>query len=228
MHGSHKWETHLHTSEGSACAHSTGAEMARAHLAAGYEGIIVTDHFFNGNCAVPGDLPWEERVARFCAGYEHARIEGERIGLRVLFGLEFSFRGTDFLTYGIDRGFLLAHPGMDAWEPATFFSEIHRAGGFIAHAHPFRTAFYISEIRLYPEGVDAVEIENASHSDPDTDRQAHAFALRHKLLMTAGSDTHDDDRLFGGGMRFHHAIGSIGDFIAAVRNRQWDIPGSGR
>lgn len=227
MNGSHKWETHLHTSEGSACAHSPGAAMARAHKAAGYEGVIVTDHFFNGNCAVSADLPWVERVARFCTGYENTRAEGERIGLSVLFGFEFSFHGTDFLTYGIDRDFLLAHPGMDAWEPADFFAAVHRAGGLISHAHPFRQAFYIKEIRLYPEGVDAVEVENASHEDPLSNRQALAYARKHGLLMTAGSDTHEDDRLFGGGMCFHHAIGTINDFIAAVRNRQWDGPEGG-
>ena len=38
-------ETHLHTAQGSACAVSTGEEMARAHKAAGYDAIILTDHF---------------------------------------------------------------------------------------------------------------------------------------------------------------------------------------
>ena len=56
----YKYETHLHTKEASACASSTGAEMARAYQAAGYAGIIVTDHFFNGNTAVPANLPWEK------------------------------------------------------------------------------------------------------------------------------------------------------------------------
>ena len=43
------YETHMHTSEASACAGSTGAQMARAYKEAGYTGIIVTDHFFYGN-----------------------------------------------------------------------------------------------------------------------------------------------------------------------------------
>ena len=41
----YKYETHLHTSEVSKCARSTGAEMARAFNKAGYAGIFVTDHF---------------------------------------------------------------------------------------------------------------------------------------------------------------------------------------
>ena len=44
-------ETHLHTAQGSACAVSTGEEMARAHKAAGYDAISLTDHFFGGTCA---------------------------------------------------------------------------------------------------------------------------------------------------------------------------------
>ena len=43
----YRYETHMHTMEGSACSSSTGAEMARAHKAAGYTGIFVTDHFFS-------------------------------------------------------------------------------------------------------------------------------------------------------------------------------------
>ena len=53
----YKIETHMHTSQGSACAVSTGEEMARAHKAAGYDAIIITDHFFGGNTTVPRDLP---------------------------------------------------------------------------------------------------------------------------------------------------------------------------
>ena len=43
------YDTHVHTSEGSACGQNTGAEMARAYQKAGYAGIVVTDHFFYGN-----------------------------------------------------------------------------------------------------------------------------------------------------------------------------------
>ncbi|MDE5859801.1 MAG: histidinol-phosphatase, partial [Oscillospiraceae bacterium] len=66
-----KFDAHVHTSEGSACAYTTGAEMADAYKEKGYSGIVITDHFFNGNSAVPRDLPWEERIALLCKGYEH-------------------------------------------------------------------------------------------------------------------------------------------------------------
>ena len=35
----YRYETHLHTAEGSKCATASGAEMARAHREKGYTGI---------------------------------------------------------------------------------------------------------------------------------------------------------------------------------------------
>ena len=114
---SYKYETHMHTAEASACATSTGAEMARAHKEAGYTGIFVTDHFFNGNTTVPRELPWQERVARFCLGYEHAKQEGDKIGLQVFFGFEYAYHGAEFLVYNLDKNWLLHHENIDLRSP---------------------------------------------------------------------------------------------------------------
>ena len=43
--GLYRYETHLHTSEASACAVFSAVEQVRSYKAAGYDGIIVTDHF---------------------------------------------------------------------------------------------------------------------------------------------------------------------------------------
>lgn len=50
------YETHLHTIEGSACGHVYGKDYITIMKDRGYSGIIVTDHFFNGNSAVPREL----------------------------------------------------------------------------------------------------------------------------------------------------------------------------
>ena len=77
----YKYETHLHTVQGSACGWLTGAEMARIFKNGGYTGIVITDHFFGGNTAIDRSLPWEQWVEQFCKGYESAKAEGDRIGL---------------------------------------------------------------------------------------------------------------------------------------------------
>ena len=64
----YKYETHLHTAEGSACATTSAVDMVKAHKEAGYDGIFITDHFFNGNSAVPRELPWADRIELYCKG----------------------------------------------------------------------------------------------------------------------------------------------------------------
>jgi histidinol phosphatase-like PHP family hydrolase len=62
------YETHLHTVQSSACGQSEGRSYIRGYKDLGFTGIIVTDHFYNGNSAVNRQLPWREWVNRFCRG----------------------------------------------------------------------------------------------------------------------------------------------------------------
>lgn len=214
-----KYETHLHTSEASACALSTGAQMVRAHYEAGYSGIIITDHFFNGNTAIPRNLPWNERVDLFCAGYENALEEAKNLPFSVFFGWEYADCGAEFLTYGLGKEFLLSFPDMLSWPIEKYLTIARQHGGFISQAHPFREAWYIKSIRLFPEYVDAIEVRNASHSNPRFDEKALELAKEYSLYQTAGSDTHDIDCMHGGGMEFDRELGSIEDFIQAVKEQ---------
>ncbi len=214
-----KYETHLHTSEVSACAVSTGAQMVRAHYEAGYSGIIITDHFFNGNTSIPRNLPWEKRVELFCAGYENALEEARNLPFSVFFGWEYADQGTEFLTYGLGKDFLLSFPDMLSWPIEKYLSVARQHGGFISQAHPFREVWYIKAIRLFPEHVDAIEVCNASHSDPRFDERALELAQKYSLYQTAGSDTHDIDRMYGGGMEFDRELESIEEFIQAVKEQ---------
>lgn len=217
------YETHMHTSESSACAHNTGAEMARAYHEAGYAGIIITDHFFYGNTAVNRRLSWEEWVNRFCLGYEHAKAEGDKLGLSVFFGWESGYTGTEFLIYGLDKEWLLNHPEIKEATVEEQYALVHAAGGIVSHAHPFREEPYIPQIRLYPEYVDAVEGVNATHSSPVSlshknpafNVRALAYGRKHNLSFTAGSDQHTTT-MIGGGMVFERKLADIHDFCRAV------------
>ncbi len=218
------YETHLHTSQASACARYTGAEMARACKKAGYAGIIVTDHNWGGNTAVNRMLPWKNWVEEFAKGYEDAAHMGKRIGLDVFFGYEAGYRGTEFLIYGLDVPFMLRHPELKTATVEEQYRIVREGGGMVVHAHPFREEAYIPEIRLYPEYVDGVEGINATHSgsrstahnNPAYDRRAIAYAKEHGLFMTAGSDIHSTS-LLGGGMAFRRRMESMEDFLNALR-----------
>lgn len=221
------YETHLHTCQGSACGRDTGEDMAKACKAYGYTGMIVTDHFFYGNTAVDRSLPWSDWVEGYVQGYESAKKMGDKIGLQVLFGWESSYEGNDFLIYGLDKEWLLAHPEIKDATVMEQYEMVHRDGGIVIHAHPYREEYYIPQVRLFPEYVDGVEVLNASHAikfpEPGGvsvfDRRALAYAKEHDFPQTGGSDIHNVD-LIGGGMAFNRKLDNIRDFMDAVLNRE--------
>lgn len=221
------YEFHMHTSEASACGRSAGREMARALQARGYAGAVVTDHFFNGNCAVDRGLSWPERVDRFCLGYERCREAGGALGLTLFFGFEYNYQGAEFLTLGTDRRFLLDHPDLDRYPARAFFAAVHAAGGYIIQAHPFRRVFYIPRVLLFPTQVDAVEgynwgRENLLH--PQFNQEALAYAAQFGLPATCGSDVHGVEAFNGCGMAFDHRLDDTADLLASLRApRRWEI-----
>lgn len=213
------YETHMHTKQGSACGVSTGAEMARSLYEHGYSGAVVTDHFFNGNCRVDRTLPWDERVRQFVLGWEDCRDEGERLGLKIWFGFEYNWRGAEFLIHGLTPAWLYAHPDCDRLTPQEFSALVHADGGFVVRAHPFREASYIPRGYLFPNAVDAVEGHNgngAHFTHPWFDEKAFAYARQFGFPVTAGTDVHSADGVFGMGMAFDRPLTSHADLIEQI------------
>ena len=174
---------------------------------------------------MPSDLPWEQRIDLYCKGYENALEEGLRIGLDVFFGVEWSVNGADFLLYDIDKQWLgeneqlLMHS-----DERELFDAVRSSGGFIVHAHPFREAWYIPHISLYPHHVDAVETVNTRNSDPlfggftcYNDR-AKQYAEMFGLPQTGGSDTHNAEQIVNGGILVPEKINTPADYLRQIKN----------
>jgi len=210
----YKYETHLHTSEASKCARISGSEQAIQYKKAGYDGIIITDHFFGGNTCIDTSLSWEDRINLFCKGYEEAKKTGDKIGLQVFFGLEQTFEYTDFLIYGLDKEWLLMHPEIEKCTIAQQYKLVKEFGGMVIHAHPFRDRPYIDQIRLYPNLVDGVEVINYGNYE-DENMNAYKYAKEYNLPMTCGSDGHGH-QVLGGGIRTNIKLNSIEDYIDLI------------
>ena len=212
------YETHMHTCQGSACGKSTGKEHARFYKERGFTGIIMTDHFFGGNTAVDRRLRWEERVDLFWRGFEEAKEEGERIGLDVFFGLEQNFAGDEYLVYGLTKDYMKAHPEMEHWNRRQQLEEVHRAGGCVIQAHPFRIRFYMDRIRVGEGYSDGIEAANAGNEQLD-DARAWRYGREKGLVMTAGSDNHRSpaEQLYG--VVLEKRLTSIGDYVNIIMER---------
>ena len=211
-------ETHLHTAEGSACASATGAQQAEQYKALGYDTIIVTDHFMNGNTAVDRSLPWNEQVEQYCLGYENAKKRGDEIGLTVLFGIEYCWEASDFLVYGVDKEWLLERPDTMSIDVKEFCDRVHASGGCIVQAHPFREAGYISDIKLLPWHSDGVEVYNCGNGKEVFNDRARWYAEQYGKPMTAGSDCHHvvKEGRFAG-VYTEKKILTIADYVRAVK-----------
>ncbi len=212
------YETHMHTCQASACGKATGKEQARVYKAAGYTGIIITDHFFGGNTAVGRELPWEERIDLFWKGYEDAKEEGDKIGLDVFFGLEQNIHHDEYLIYGLTKEYMKAHPEMEHWTRREQLEEVHKAGGCVIQAHPFRMRDYMDRIRLGLHFCDGIEVANAGNSPLD-DARAWRYGREFNLLMTAGSDNHCGANWPLYGVVLENRLTSIADYVKIIRNR---------
>lgn len=217
----YKYETHMHTSEGSRCASSSAAEMIRKYKEEEYDGVFVTDHFFNGNTTIDRNLPWDKCVDEYCRSYEIAKNEGEKIGLSVFFAIEYGNGAADFLTYGIDSAWLKDNKCIMQMDIPEYIRFVQSSGGMVIHAHPFREAPYIDRLQLFPLQTDGIEAVNASHRDKRFNERAKLYAQMYDLPVTAGSDSHSiTDKWYGGGILTEEKITCPQDYIRIVKERR--------
>ncbi len=197
---SYLYEMHAHTSEASLCGCISGKAQIDYLISLGCDGAFFTDHFWRGNCRLR-DLPWCERAEAYQKLYEENRAYGASRGFDVGFGFELSFEAADFLVYGINTEFLMAHPELENADIYTVLPLFRENGGTVIHAHPFREAHYIKRICLYPDIIDGVEVLNTHNKTERSNVLAKFYAEQYGLPQTYGTDHHAD--------RFHQFALSV-------------------
>jgi len=184
-------ETHAHTNTVSPCGQLSPAELVAGYAAAGYSGLIVTDHLVHWLPVFDGIDSWPDRVHAYFSGYRAARAAARGTGLTVYPGFELTFAelpGNDFLVYGLDEELLVELPEVYWMEPASFKRLANAAGALIFQAHPFRGRGPVE-----PQLLDGVEVCNGNPRHDSRNDLAAAFASRHDLLEIGGSDAHQTD-----------------------------------
>ncbi|MBQ7817195.1 MAG: histidinol-phosphatase [Oscillospiraceae bacterium] len=187
------YETHLHTLPVSGCARWSATEAVAYFKNAGYAGIFITNHFLDDDIPEIRALPYEQQIEQYFADYEEGLQAGREMGLAVFSGIEVSYKKTDFLIYGLDKSWYLAHPEIDGMPIKDFLALAKDEGALVIHAHPFREARSIDHIRLYPRSVHGVEIFNGNRSAFENE-MALWYAGNYGLLHFAGSDIHGKEQ----------------------------------
>ena len=153
-------ELHAHTSPASGCGRVPGDRLAENYKAAGYDAVVVTNHFSRGTLIdyyQPKNK--EESVARYLADYELAKKTGDRIGIKIYLGAEIRFEnegGNDYLLYGMDEELInTAFDYLDS-TPRDFYENGKDPRTLLIQAHPFRNDM----TQLGPELLDGFEVFN--------------------------------------------------------------------
>lgn len=220
------YELHMHTMEGSKCAHSSIHDMIRRYKDVGFTGAVVTNHFTGGNTSVDIDLPWDQLVEKFCACYYEGLKTAKELDFDLLFGVEQGYaRGKEALVYGIDPEFLLEHPELRAADLPTWSKVVRGAGGFIAFAHPFRTKPYIPWPMPMPGMIDLVDgFEGYNRSNTPLENQEAMTRLSPEgLIAIAGSDWHDTNFDDANGVVLEHRVHTTQELAKVLRSGKFEL-----
>lgn len=221
----YKIETHLHTVHTSSCGRLDAATLTEAYRAAGYAGIIVTDHFnrdtFNYlNVDLSGRT---DKVLSFLDGYNRMAEEGAKRGLRIYKGAELRFDEcvNDYLLFGWPDELLadpeaVFHMGIAAFAPLA-----RAAGAVIVQAHPYRWGC-TPAIACY---LDGVEVANRNPRHENYNDRAAEYARQFGLLGLSGSDCHQPPDIGLGGILTEEMPGDSNAMAALIRSGAYTLIG---
>ena len=219
----YRYETHLHTFPVSKCAVASVEDSLKFYKEMGYDGVFITNHFLDGYINISKSMSYEEKINFYFSDYEQGVEIGKEIDMKVFCGIELSYLGTDFLIYGLNKEWFLAHAEIMNMKKSDELLFMIKNGALVVQAHPYREAAYIDHIRLYPKCVHGVEVINACRTESEN-RMAKIYAENYHLIEFAGSDNHranEQEKLAG--MSSDIPILNEQDFVQRVKNHQMKI-----
>ena len=216
-------DPHVHTIGTSSCGKIKGAAVAELYKKAGYDGIVITNHyhqeFFD---RFSESTSWQKKIDHFLVEYHRAHAQGSKLGLKVFLGMEIQFTDSpcDFLVYGFDEYFLRTYPNLHHLGLKRFRQLVDSLAPsyhiLVFQAHPFRQGMNPAA----PELLDGVEVHNGNPRHNSYNHLASAFARINQLPMISGSDFHRLTDLARGGTILPHPIETINDFVATLRKNR--------
>jgi predicted metal-dependent phosphoesterase TrpH len=193
-----KFDLHLHTTRHSPDSQMDPPALLRRARELGLDGVVITEH----------DWLWTEE-----------ELEGLRAlapGLVILSGIEVSAREGHFLVYGVTNPFALPR-GIGV---AELCREVHRQGGAVVAAHPFRWGQPFDDIlREERPELDGLEVMS-NNMDAGCRRQAAEARRATGLAGLGNSDAHHEDTLGVCYTDFDALIRRDCDLVEAIRGRR--------
>lgn len=216
-----KIELHAHTSEVSPCGRLTSRELIRLYRAAGYDCIVITNHFSEHAAKRLAESGRTDFSNFYHEEFEKAAELGRQAGLLVLCGYEVRFRvnANDYLVYGMPREIIGDHDRIFSMD-AHSFGELARKRDFLFYqAHPFRDKMTVTD----PADLFGIEVNNAHPRHDSRNDVAKKWAEKYHLHGIGGSDCHRTEDAGRAGILTEETVRNMEDLVRVLRNDLYTI-----
>ncbi|MBQ9501450.1 MAG: PHP domain-containing protein [Lentisphaeria bacterium] len=185
-----KIELHVHSAEISPCGWMPVREVIELYVTAGYDAIVLTNHFSPGARAALVEKGMDPRDFHrlYHETVRTAQSVGKEKGLLVLgaYEVRFSCNANDYLVYGMTEEQCRDVDGIFAMTPEEFSAKAKKEDFLFYQAHPFRNGMTVVD----PELLFGMEVRNTHPRHDSRNDIALAWAEKYHLHKIAGSDCH--------------------------------------
>ncbi len=210
-----KIDTHVHSNGVSQCSVVDCKTIIDQKRKLGYDGAILTNH-----CQ-----PWyyeaaeqDKYIDRVLEEYRRGKKYADKKKFRLYLGLEVTLidkRYTDWLLIGVTEEFLRSAPCLYKLSQKKLFELCEKNGVLLVHAHPYRSDGEPGD----PQYMHGIEL-NASTWDIATFPRVREFAKANGLFVTCGTDYHDVDKTYFGGIYIPESCETVVDIARYIRENK--------
>ncbi len=213
----YKTEMHCHTKEASLCGQVFAKDVVEAYITAGYNSLIITDHFGGRHISGKG-YRYDTEV--FLNGFSEAK-KAAKDRINVILGMEIclSENVNDYLVYGIDEDFICKHRDMYHLSLPEFCDLAHENGLLVYQAHPFRNRMTI----VKPDPLDGIEAFNAHPRHDSRNSIARAWAELYSKPTISGSDVHQSVDIARGGIMTKTEVKTQKDIVNILSSKDYKL-----
>ena len=220
-----KYQMHTHTHPCSHCSHMMPEALVKALKDGGYQGAVLTNHFYWGNTGIDRDLEWDEFVKHYEQDYIDCKKCADECNVDIIFGIEEHIDGgLEILVYGITPEILYNHPELREHRIEDYNKIRKEYGLVIIQAHPFRDRDYITNRGVLPHDlIDGIEVFNSGNK-PENNAEAEEYAKENTdLILVSGADTHSPANVCVGGIATDERIRDEKDLVKILKSKNFEI-----
>ena len=214
-----KTELHCHSSEASPCSTDSAESLVEIYTKAGYDTVILTNHF--SPCVF--DLYKCKNIGEYVDIFMQAFKKMKEVAkdkLTILCGAEIRFNcnANDYLWFGDFEDFMRKTPDIFDYTPDRFHEVCKQNGWLFIQAHPFRHTMKVVDPKMV-DGVEVYNAKNESFRNFIADKWADHFGL----IKTSGTDIHKPHETPSGGILTEKKMETMQDVLEVIKSGNYKL-----